>query len=396
MDHQEKELKQDPLMMLVINAGSSSIKFALFNGGKSLKKTQYGQISRIGLPGTSLTLSGKQESTNLPSDDYASAIESLINWLQSHSDLYDGITIGHRVVHGMEHTEPALITTELLQQLKQIIPYDPDHLPNEIKLIEALRKHYPRSKQYACFDTAFHQTMPRVAKMLPIPRRFEKMGLRRYGFHGLSYNYLMQALKNMEGKKASNGKVVLAHLGNGASLAAVYGGKSMDTSMGFTPGSGVVMSSRSGDLDPGAAWFMMKAEKLSPNQFNQLVNHKSGLLGVSETSGDMSDLLEKESSDVRAAEAIELFCYEAKKWIGAFATVLGGIDTLIFTGGIGENSSVIRARICNGLQFLGIELNKNLNLKNQGLISKGKVTVRVMRTDEEAMIAKIVNGLIKE
>ncbi len=417
-------------MILTINGGSSSIKFALYHRGSVPEKVFSGEINRIGLPGVKFTFNTKtteKQTLSIKENDYPSTLIWLLNWLEEKAD-FDRITaIGHRIVHGMQHTEPALITTELLEGLKQIIPYDPDHLPNEIKLIEAFQKHHPKIAQFACFDTAFHQTMPGVAKLLPIPRRFKQLGVRRYGFHGLSYNYLMQELERLAGKEAANGRVVLAHLGNGASLAAVYQGKSIDTSMGFSPCSGLPMSSRSGDLDPGVCWFMMKTEKLDPEQFNHLVNHESGLIGISETSADMNDLLRQEATDVRSAEAVNLFCYQVKKWIGAFAAALGGIDTLVFAGGIGENAPVIRARICEGLGFLGIELDEKSNSEtlmghrsktemnkarealppsinqiypdeNAGIISSGKrsIAVRVIPTDEELMIAKIVGGMIAE
>jgi acetate kinase len=234
--------------------------------------------------------------------------------------------------------------------------------------------------------------MPRVAKLLPIPRRFDAKGIQRYGFHGLSYTYLMEELSHMEGSNAANGRVILAHLGNGASLAAVRDGKSIDTSMGFTPAGGLTMGTRPGDLDPGVAWYLMQSENLTPKEFSNLINHDSGLLGISETSSDMQDLLATETTDVRAAEAVALFCYQAKKWIGAFTVALGGLDTLVFSGGIGENSPAVRSRICEGLGFLGIELEEKRNIANAPVISKenGKVVVHVIHTEEELMIARNV------
>ncbi len=383
-------------MILTINGGSSSIKFAIYKKGKVLEKIYSGELKRIGLPGMTFTLKGSNKNISCIGDDYISAMSCLVKWLKETNDIQ--ITaIGHRVVHGMQYTEPSLITPKLIKALKEIIPYDPDHLPGEIKLIEAFLEHYPRIKQFACFDTAYHQTMPPVAKLLPIPHRFAQMGIHRYGFHGLSYQYLTNELEKQAGKKAAHGRIVLAHLGNGASLAAVYKGKSMDTSMGFTPAGGIPMSSRSGDIDPGIAWIMMKTESLSPKQFNHLVNHESGLLGISGTSGDMNDLLKQEAKDEHSAEAVNLFCYQVKKWIGAFAAALGGIDTLVFAGGIGENSPVIRARICKGLNFLGIELDEKRNQQNAPLISEDKssVSVRVIPTDEEFMIAAIVAKMVK-
>jgi acetate kinase len=239
--------------------------------------------------------------------------------------------------------------------------------------------------------------MPRVAKLLPIPHRFDAKGIQRYGFHGISYSYLMEELTRIEGSKVAHGRVILAHLGNGASMAAVSKGKSIDTSMGFTPAGGLIMGSRPGDLDPGVVWYMMKSENLSPKQFNMLINHESGLLGVSETSSDMHDLLESQTSDIRAAEAVELFCYQAKKWIGAYAAALGGLDTLVFSGGMGENAPEIRARICDGLGFLGIGLDEKRNEVNASDIStdNSRVKVRVIKTDEEWMMAKTIRKMLK-
>jgi acetate kinase len=292
----------------------------------------------------------------------------------------------------MKHTEPVIVTPELLAELHRISPYDPDHLPREIELIEAFRQRHPKLPQVACFDTAFHQSMPRVAKLLPIPRRFDAKGIQRYGFHGLSYAYLMEELARLGDPSAKTGRVILAHLGNGASLAAVRAGKSVDTSMGFTPTAGLVMSTRSGDLDPGLAPYLARTEQMTTQQFYDMVNHKSGLLGVSEISSDMRDLIDHEKSDMRAAEAVALFCYQAKKWIGAYAAALGGLDTLVFAGGIGENASLVRARICEGLDFLGIQLDEARNAETAPVISApaGRVTVRVIRTDEEIMIARSV------
>jgi acetate kinase len=280
----------------------------------------------------------------------------------------------------------------MIEELHQLSPFDPEHLPEEILLTEAFHQRFPALPQVACFDTAFHHDLPRVAQLLPIPRRYEAQGVRRYGFHGLSYAYLMEELARLGDPAATTGRVILAHLGNGASLAAVRDGKSVDTSMSFTPNSGVPMSTRSGDLDPGLVWYLARTEKMSAKQFNELVNFQSGLLGVSETSSDMRDLLEHETQDVQAAEAVALFCYQVKKWIGAFAAALGGLDTLVFAGGIGENAPAVRARICDGLGFLGIELEAKRNATNEGVISaaSSRVAVRVIHTDEEWMIAKTV------
>ncbi len=382
--------------VLTINGGSSSIKFALYHTGEPLKRGLHGKVDRIGLSGTSLSFHDparkQQDSRSLTAADHKSAAGFLIDWLEGQNGFDSVRAVGHRVVHGMKHTAPELVTQELLDELHRIRPYDPDHLPREIDLIEAFRQRHPKLPQVACFDTAFHQTMPRVAKLLPIPRRYDAKGVQRYGFHGLSYAYLMEELARLGDPAAAKGRVILAHLGNGASLAAVRDGKSMDTSMGFTPTAGLVMSTRSGDLDPGLAPYLARTEQLTTKQFYEMVNHKSGLLGVSEISSDMRDLIAQEAGDVRAAEAVALFCYQAKKWIGSSAAALGGLDTLVFSAGIGENCPSIRARICEGLGFLGIELNEARNAENAAVISTAasRTTVRVIRTDEELMIARSV------
>jgi acetate kinase len=382
--------------ILTINGGSSSIKFALYEAVKPLKRGLHGTVDRIGLSGTNLTVhdaDGKPSaSSKLSAADHKSAANALIDWLEKQNGFASVKAVGHRVVHGMKHTEPEIVTKKLLDELRRISPNDPDHLPREIELIEVLRQRHPKLPQVACFDTAFHQTMPRVAKLLPIPRRFDAKGIQRYGFHGLSFAYLMEELARLGDPAATKGRVILAHLGNGASLAAVSDGKSIDTSMCFTPTAGLVMSTRSGDLDPGLAPYLARTEQMTTSQFYKMVNHESGLLGVSETSSDMRDLLKHEKKDVRAAEAVALFCYQAKKWIGSFAAALGGLDTLVFAGGIGENAPVVRARICGGLEFLGIKLDKTRNKKNAAVISTNAsaVKVRVIRTNEELMIARSV------
>jgi acetate kinase len=380
--------------ILTINGGSSSIKFALFEAAEPLHPELHGKLDRIGLDGTVLTFKdparGREEKIDVPSRDLKAAALFLIDWLEKNADFASVQAVGHRVVHGMKHTQPEVVTQELLDELHRLRPYDPDHLPHEIELIEAFRARHPKLPQLACFDTAFHRTMPRVAKLMPIPRRFVEKGVERYGFHGLSYSYLMEELARLGDTAAKKGRIILAHLGNGASMAAVLDGKSIDTSMGFTPTAGLVMSTRSGDMDPGIAPYLARTEQMSSTQYYEMVNHQAGLLGISETSSDMRDLQAREADDVRAAEAIAVFCYHAKKWIGSFAAALGGLDTLVFAGGIGENAAPIRARICEGLEFLGLELDADRNAKPEPVIStvKSRVTVRVIRTDEELMIAR--------
>jgi acetate kinase len=385
--------------VLTINGGSSSIRFAVYAAGETPRRRLDGKIDRIGLSGTTLIVEDPACKPQVPcriaAADHGTAVGFLLDWLDAQSIFASVKAVGHRVVHGMQHSEPERVTRTLLAELHRITPYDPDHLPREIALIEAFLQRHPRLPQVACFDTAFHRTMPRVARLLPIPRRYGAKGVERYGFHGLSYAYLMEELHRLD-PPAAKGRVILAHLGNGASLAAVHHGKSIDTSMGFTPAAGLVMSTRSGDLDPGLPYYLARTEGMTAPQFQQMVNHESGLLGVSGTSPDLRDLCASEATDVRAAEAVELFCYQVRKWIGSFAAALGGLDTLVFAAGIGENAPLIRKRICHGLGFLGIELNQKCNARNAPLISPddGRVKVRVIRTDEEIMIARSVTRVL--
>jgi acetate kinase len=380
--------------LLAINGGSSSIRFAVYSTASLTCPVLDGKVDRVGLPGTRLTfddrVAGKTGSLGFAGDSGATAAASLVDWLEKQPSFTGVVAVGHRIVHGMARTEPARVTARLIRELCLTAPFDPDHLPGEIELMRVFQGRHPKLLQVACFDTAFHRTMPRVARILPIPRRFEAMGVVRYGFHGLSYEFIMEELRRIAGARASRGRVILAHLGNGASLAAVKRGRSQDTSMGFTPAAGLVMGSRSGDLDPGIPSFLARRCGMSPAKFQDMVNHKSGLLGVSGTSSDMRDLLARESRDSKAAEAVELFCYQARKWVGAYAAALGGLDSLVFAGGIGENAPAIRARICEGLGFLGVTLDARRNDASSDLISRGKVAVRVIRTDEEQMIARSV------
>lgn len=387
--------------ILTINGGSSSIKFALFEAGDMLRRVLEGGIERIGLPEAALRVKGLDQADNFSRSvsalDHTKAVVVLMDWIEERLGRNALTAVGHRVVHGgPKYSTPQRITREMVEELHRLSPFDPEHLPEEILLTEAFHRRYSDLPQVACFDTAFHHDLPRVAQQLPIPRRYEAQGVRRYGFHGLSYAFLMGELARLAGTKAAQGRVILAHLGNGASLAAVRDGKSIDTSMGFTPTAGVLMSTRSGDLDPGLVWYLARTEGLDAKRFNEMVNSQSGLLGVSETSSDMRDLLDRETQDVRAAEAIALFCYQVRKWVGAFAAALGGLDTLVFSGGIGENAPTLRARICEGLGFLGIELEEKRNAANEGVISAAtsRVVVRVIHTDEEWMIAKTVCSVL--
>ncbi|MES2267523.1 MAG: acetate/propionate family kinase [Bacteroidota bacterium] len=388
--------KSDPKYVLTINGGSSSIKFAVFRIDHVLEQYLAGEIEHIGTKKINLSiykgLHNSHQKVDVPKAPHGAAAHWLMDWLEKQIDFSSVVAIGHRVVHGMEHSRPEKVTPELLEALNSISGYDPEHLPEEIKMIKVFQARYPELDQVACFDTSFHSTMPQVAKLLTIPRKYQTNGIRRYGFHGLSYAYLLEQLKLDEWNVTNTDRVIMAHLGNGASLAAVKNSQCIDTSMGFSPASGVPMGTRTGDLDPGIASYLMKQEKMSPTQFNHLVNHESGLLGISETSADMRELIKLEQTDNRAAEAVDLFCYQVKKWIGSFAAALHGLDTLVFSGGIGENSPEVRERICQGLEFLGIELDKDKNDNNEPIISAdtSTVSVRVIPTNEELMIARYV------
>ena len=386
--------RADRSCILTINSGSSSLKFALFAPDVRPARLLTGRVERIGMPGSRLVMAGAdggREDSAVKVPDQAAAVALLMDRLRRVVGLENVAVVGHRVVHGGNRFHrPELITPEILDELRRIVPYDPDHLPGEIGAIEAFLRLDPKLPQVACFDTAFHHDLPRVAQIIAIPRRYEAAGIRRYGFHGLSYAYLMEELGRIAGAGAARGRVILAHLGSGASLAAVRDGRCIETTMGLTPTSGLVMGTRCGDIDPGLVRFLVRAGGLTIDQFHDLVNHESGLLGVSESSSDLRDLLSLQDTDVRAAEAVELFCYRAKTGLGALAAALGGLDTLVFAGGIGENSPEARRRICDGLEFLGIAVDEGRNAANAPLISTedGRVAVRVIPTDEESLIAR--------
>ena len=384
-------------IILTINGGSSSIKFALFEAGDSLRRILEGEIERIGLPEATLRVKGVNQSDNfsriLKAPDHTVAVGALMDWIEERSGRDALAAVGHRVVNGgPKYYKPQRITTEMVEEMHRLSPFDPDHMPEEILLTEAFHHRFPDVPQVACFDTNFHHDLPRVAQMLPIPRRYEAQGVRRYGFHGLSFAFLMEELARLGDPAASAGRVILAHLGNGASLAAVRDGKSVDTSMSFTPTAGVPMGTRSGDLDPSLVAYFARTERMDAKQFDKMVNFESGLLGISETSSDMRDLLNCEAQDLTGGRGCRPVLLPGQEWIGAFAAALGGLNILVFAGGIGENVPIVRSRICDGLEFLGIEIEEKRNEANEGVISAtaSRVAVRVIRTDEERMIAKTV------
>ena len=388
-------------LILVINGGSSTLKFALFRNGTTPVREVSGSIDRIGSPEGTLRWMIEGAATIAPQavavPDHAATIEPLVTCIADRLRDRSLVAIGHRIVHGgPRYRAPQLLTSAVMDELQRLSAYDPEHLPGEIELIRGLVQRYPELPQVACFDTAFHRGMPSVARLLAIPRRYEELGLQRYGFHGLSYAFLMRELRRVGTPDEVKGRVILAHLGNGASMAAVRNGRAVDTTMGFTPASGMPMSRRSGDLDPGLVYYLARTEGMSVDRFQCMVNTESGLLGVSGTSSDMRDLLKEERNDSRAAEAVALFCYQAKRSIGSLAAALGGLDTLVFSAGIGEHSPIVRSRICEGLEFLGIVIDPARNEAGETVISKegSEVTVRVIRTDEESEIARSVMEII--
>jgi len=373
-----------------LNCGSSSLKFAAHRfGAAEEERLVSGAAERIGLPEGRLWARDGQGTLLLDRKGHFASHGSVLQELlaaRQNSGLPAADAVGHRVVHGGPgHFAPELVTRELLDSLKSCVPLAPLHLPSQIAAIEFVHDARPTLPQVACYDTTFHHRMPEVAKRLPLPREFWRDGVRKYGFHGLSFDFVVSNL----GEDAK-GAVVIAHLGNGASLAAVRDGNSIDTTMGLTPNGGMMMGTRSGDLDPGVLLYLIKEKGYDPERLAQLVEDESGLLGVSGTTSDMKLLLDTASSDPHAAQAVDMFCYQARKQIGALAAALGGLDILVFTGGIGEHSAEVRRRICEGLSFLGIEIDAAQNNAHSDTISKtgARCTVRMIRTDEDLMVAR--------
>jgi acetate kinase len=378
--------------VLTLNSGSSSLKFAMFEGGSARHRSLSGKFDRIGISGGELSVidvkSGIKSRRDVSVRDHASCLPILGELLRDRG-LANFEAVGHRVVHGgPNHMAPVRVTPALLGELRRLEPFAPNHLPAAIALMEGLSRERPKVPQVACFDTAFHQGLPLEAKLLGVPRRYAAQGVRRYGFHGLAFQSVLGDLRSQT-RGALPSRLLLAHLGNGASMAAVRDGHCVDTTMGFTPLGGLVMSTRSGDIDPGLVAFLASLEGLGPAQIERLFSAESGLLGLSETSSDVRDLLAREETDPRAAEALAVFCHQARKFIGALSAVLGGLDGLVFSGGIGENSAVIRRRLCAGFEFLGLALDAGRNLAGSPIISsdQSKVTVRIIVADEERLLA---------
>ncbi len=356
--------------VLAINCGSSSLKYALYRGEGLVA---HGSVDGIGSRGRVA--------------DHGAAVREVLDKVPP------PVAVGHRLVHGgPDHLAPLLVDGAARDSLEGAIPYAPLHLPSELRAIDAVRERFGDLPQVACFDTSFHRTLPEVAKRFPIPASLAESGVHRYGFHGLSYEYVVESLGTSTLRRA-----VIAHLGNGASMCAVRDGRSIDTTMGFTPTAGLVMGSRCGDLDPGLLIYLLEQRGYDAPRLERLVNHESGLLGLSGTTSDMQELLALRVSDPRATLAIDVFCYQARKRIGALAAALGGLDTVVFTGGIGARAPVVRRAICDGLAHLGIALDDAPNEGNEPVISQqgAACTVRVLATDEERMIARHTRRVTK-
>jgi acetate kinase len=383
------------MRILSLNSGSSSLKLALYYIGRDERLMLSGSIRGIGLNSSRFFVENEDGKTlvnrQITLSGWKTSVTTLLGWLKDNDYLTNLDAVGHRIVHGgTEYNEPHLVTSKLMKTLTKLVPFVPDHLPQELKVINVIGKNYKDLKQVVCFDTSFHRNMPRLAQIYALPRFLSSEGAIRYGFHGLSYEYILDKLRRDAGNEVAEGRIIIAHLGSGASMVAVKDGQSVDTTMGFTPTGGLVMSTRSGDLDPGIILYLLREKGLSPSAVGEMINKQAGLLGVSGASSDMRKLLEKEVENPNAAEAVGLFCYQAKKFLGALTAVLGGVDTLVFTGGIGENGAPIRERICKDMEFLGICLDPVRNKKNISIISRADspVTVRVIKTNEELMIAR--------
>jgi acetate kinase len=373
--------------ILCLNGGSSSLKFAVYRvSGRAEESVLSGVIEAIGVEGGKISLHAGDKKLSEKSAsfaDQAAAIKTMFAAVQEQG-VKNLAAVGHRIVHGgPRFTSPQRIDEKLKAALKELIPFAPLHLPSQIAMIEAVAAHYPDLPQVACFDTAFHSGMPEVAKRFALPQELWDQGIWRYGFHGLSYEYVVGKLGKEIGQRT-----IIAHLGNGSSMVALKNGAPMDTSMGLTPTGGFMMGTRSGDLDPGVLLHLMK-KGYSADHLEKLLDHQAGLVGVSGQTSEMRVLLEKRKTDRASALAVEMFCYQVRKFMGAFAAVLGGLDMLIFTGGIGERAAAVRTETCAGLEYLGIALDFEANHRNAELISSpsSRCLVRVIQTDEDLMIA---------
>lgn len=389
--------------LLSLNAGSSSIKCAAYNIDHRLEVACSVAIENIGEEtAVLLTKSSPADDEHtypVVADTHTVAMSFILGWLQKHIPLNNIATIGHRFVHGgSEFHGPTIISQGTIDRLQKLSALDPVHMTSALETLSIMTQHFPNIQQVACFDTSFFTNIPELAKIMPLPKYVRDKGVQRYGFHGLSYTYLLENFRHNEGELAANGLIVMAHLGSGASLTSISKGKPIDMTMGFTPASGIPMGTRSGSIDPGIVLFLNRTLDQTAEQFDQMVNKQSGLLAISETTSDMHDLLQAQTNDPRAEQAIKFFCYEVTKAIGALTTTLGGLNSLIFTGGIGERSAEIRQRICDNLLHLGIRIDPDANHGNKRCISadESDVGVHIIHTDESLIIARQTLEITKE
>ena len=385
--------------ILVINSGSSSLKFAIFASDPALSHLYAGAVERIGIGESRFHVEDKAGTTVLDVTenivDHTTALARVLAALEERLKAPRLCAVGHRVVHGGEDCDCPLPVTEALEErLTRLIPLAPLHLPPNLAGIVAVRQARPDLPQIASFDTAFHHGLPRLAQLVPLSRELRESGIRRYGFHGLSYEYVVDHLRR-DGVDIEAERVIVAHLGNGASMCALHQGRSVETTMGFSTISGLMMGTRCGDVDPGVVLYLLKQAGLSVDQVDTLLYQRSGLLGISGFSGDMRELLGRQD-DPAAREAVDLFCYRARHHLAALTAVLGGLDRLVFTGGIGANAPEVRARICGNLRYLGVVLDSDANSAGRRIVSEPKaaVTVEIVSTDEELVIARHVRRLI--
>ena len=385
--------------ILVINCGSSSVKFAVFTSERSPLRFWSGSIDRIGVANTRFHIVDNQGQTVIdqadPIADHETALAQVLDTIDRRASQLALAAVGHRIVHGGADCDcPVIVTSAVETRLQQLVPLAPLHQPHNLAGIAAVRKTRPSLSQIACFDTAFHHDLPRLATLTALPRAFYGEGVRRFGFHGLSYEYIVDALRR-SGVDVDHERIVIAHLGNGASMCAVSGGRSVETTMGFSTLAGLPMGTRCGDLDPGIVLYLLKAKGMTVERVEHLLYEESGLLGVSGVTSNMQDLLSRPDTQT-AIEAVEVFCYQARRHLAALTATLGGLDRVVFTGGIGANAPIVRAKICAGLEYLDLKLDEARNASNDPIVSahSSRVAVQALPTDEELTIARHVREML--
>ena len=385
--------------ILVINCGSSSVKFAVLTSERSPLRFWSGSIDRIGVANTRFHIVDNQGQTVIdqadPIADHETALAQVLDTIDRRASQLALAAVGHRIVHGGADCDcPVIVTSAVETRLQQLVPLAPLHQPHNLAGIAAVRKTRPSLSQIACFDTAFHHDLPRLATLTALPRAFYGEGVRRFGFHGLSYEYIVDALRR-SGVDVDHERIVIAHLGNGASMCAVSGGRSVETTMGFSTLAGLPMGTRCGDLDPGIVLYLLKAKGMTVERVEHLLYEESGLLGVSGVTSNMQDLLSRPDTQT-AIEAVEVFCYQARRHLAALTATLGGLDRVVFTGGIGANAPIVRAKICAGLEYLDLKLDEARNASNDPIVSahSSRVAVQALPTDEELTIARHVREML--